>query len=509
MNDGDRIWRLTYTFGVIRFLALLVVALAAPAEAQPQPTLQVSEIRICTARAELESCRPVDLDTVRLKGAETTLVQTVTVDQRALPLARPLMVWVVALASSEVRWNGVLIGSNGVPAPDRARERPGRFIASFVVPSGLVKAGPNLVSMRLSAHHLWLPVRTPVHEFSVGYYQTPMLPGLSAYLPALLMLGALGAAAIYFGAAAFLDRTDRGALLLAGAASLVIAQLLVETARAFVAYDYPWHLVRVLAVALLSAAVAILAVAYTAQRFAPEWWRRAVLATSGVALLSLLLVPWWDLKALGALLGGLLVMLSCAWRGASAGLPGARVGVAAAILMIALMMYELTLFLDRTYYISTAALFLLLVAEQVLVLRNAHRAREAEALRAAGLERSLERARHFSAEPLVLLKDGACTHRVAPREMLFIKAADDYCEVQLKDGRTLLVTTSLSRLHASLPESFVRIHKSYVVNGDHVARVSARPQGGRALLLSDGQSLPVGRTYGNVLANWTVPMPKG
>jgi hypothetical protein len=35
------------------------------------------------------------------------------------------MVWITAMASTEVRWNGILVGRNGQPGPDRASERPG------------------------------------------------------------------------------------------------------------------------------------------------------------------------------------------------------------------------------------------------------------------------------------------------------------------------------------------------------------------------------------------------
>ncbi len=70
----------------------------------------------------------------------------------------------------------------------------------------------------------------------------------------------------------------------------------------------------------------------------------------------------------------------------------------------------------------------------------------------------------------------------------------------LKDGRTLLVTTSLGRLLERLPDRFVRVHKSYAVNRLHVASRAPRPGGGRVLNLSDGSSVPVGRSYGPAVA---------
>ena len=116
-----------------------------------------------------------------------------------------------------------------------------------------------------------------------------------------------------------------------------------------------------------------------------------------------------------------------------------------------------------------------LVVEQVATLRRARAEREGEAI--------------------VLLKDGTRAHRVAENDILYVRAADDYCDVALADGRSLMVTMSLARFLATLPARFVRVHKSYAVNRAHVARIEPRPGGGRMLVLSDGSAVPIGRSY--------------
>jgi DNA-binding LytR/AlgR family response regulator len=474
------------------FFLLLALIVAAPAPAWAAPAMKVGDLRICPADG---ACRPVDLQTLPLAAPETILERQVDIPREAFPPPRPLMVFVIAMASSEISWNGVPIGRNGIPGPDSAREKPGRFIATFAVPAELVRPGTNRVTARLSAHHLWLPVRRPVHVFDVGFYESPSLPGLTGYLPALLALGALAAAAVYFAASALFDRRDRLALLLALIAAIAMLQLGVETARSFISYSYPWHLVRVAAVALLAAVTAVLIAAYAARRFAPAW-KRAVPALAAVAALaSLLLVPWYDLKAIGAIIAGAAALLACAGRGAKRGQPESWVGIAFALILFALIGWQLTDFLDQSYYVALAAMLVVLVGEQVLVLRRARSAGEREALRAAGLE---ERLRDSAAHPsgrIARLKDGARTHQVPEADILFARAADDYCEVRLEDGRTLLVTTTLSRLQQGLSGHFVRIHKSYSVNAAHVAALGPRPGGGKQLTLADGTILPVGRAY--------------
>lgn len=482
MNDKDSRDAPDYRSIVRSLLAFLGLLLVAAA-----PVVSVSPEREC----EGSVCVPADLQWLSLQGRETLLARTVTVRADALPLERPLMVRLVAMASAEVRWNGVVIGRNGRPGPDAASEVPGRFVASFIVPAQLVRPGDNLVEAQLSAHHLWLPVRRTVHAFSVGPYESDPLPGLGDYLPALLALGALAGACFYF-AVAWASARERGAGLLALIAATAMTQLLFEVSRAFIAYTYPWHLARVAGIAFLAAAIALLTAAYAARRFAPEWRRPVLLSTAGAAAVSLFLVPYYDLKAISAILAGAAALGVCAIRGR--GLRGARVALLAALAVPALFAWQLTDFLDRAWFILLAAVLVALVAEQVQNLRRARAERDAESRRAAALAERLARAER-EGEPILGLKDGTRTHRVAESDILFIRAADDYCEAVLGDGRVTLVTMTLSRLLETLPQRFVRVHKSYAVNRAHVATIAARPGGGRMLKLSEGSEVPVGRSY--------------
>jgi hypothetical protein len=455
------------------------------------PAVSVGPARECAGAA----CTPADLQWLSLQGREAVLARTVTVRPDALPLERPLMVRIVAMASSEVRWNGVVIGRNGAPASDASNEIPGRFVASFIVPARLVRPGDNIVEVQLSAHHLWLPVQRVVHQFGVGPYESEELPGVADYLPALLTLGALLGACIYFGFA--WASGDRGAGLPALIAATGIAQLIAEVSRAFLAYSYPWHLARVSGIAILAAAIAILVAAYAARRFAPERQRAAILGTAASAAASVILIPYYDLKAISAIAAGAIALAICAF-------PRRRERSAAVALLLAasvplLFAWQLTAFLDSAWFLLLAAAMVALVAEQVTSLRRARAERDAETSRAAALAERLAKAER-TGEPILALRAGSRTHRVAESDILFIRAADDYCEAVLAGGRELLVTMTLARLLDTLPARFLRVHKSYAVNRAHVATIAARPGGGRMLKLSEGSEIPVGRSYAERVA---------
>ena len=57
----------------------------------------------------------------------------------------------------------------------------GLYVSHHMIPTRLVRPGVNILTVRMTAAHLWLPVYSPLHDIWVGYYETPRLPGLSDY----------------------------------------------------------------------------------------------------------------------------------------------------------------------------------------------------------------------------------------------------------------------------------------------------------------------------------------
>jgi two-component system response regulator LytT len=88
---------------------------------------------------------------------------------------------------------------------------------------------------------------------------------------------------------------------------------------------------------------------------------------------------------------------------------------------------------------------------------------------------------------------GSGTTLVRLDEIVAIHGADDYSEIEVADGRRLLHRKSLQRLGGELPPSFVRVHRSHIVNLDRVLGLDRTDGGAWHLRLEDGGSLPVGR----------------
>ena len=93
----------------------------------------------------------------------------------------------------------------------------------------------------------------------------------------------------------------------------------------------------------------------------------------------------------------------------------------------------------------------------------------------------------------VLVRDGSRVHVLSIEKIDYVQAQDDYVSFRC-DGRDYLKDQTLVQAEAALdPAKFVRIHRSYVLNLDRLARVETDERENRLAVLSDGRKLPVSR----------------
>ena len=83
---------------------------------------------------------------------------------------------------------------------------------------------------------------------------------------------------------------------------------------------------------------------------------------------------------------------------------------------------------------------------------------------------------------------------VLPVEKIdYVQAQDDYVSFRC-EGKDYLKDQTLAQVEAALdPAKFVRIHRSYVLNVDRLARVELDSRENRIAILADGRQLPVSR----------------
>jgi DNA-binding LytR/AlgR family response regulator len=73
-------------------------------------------------------------------------------------------------------------------------------------------------------------------------------------------------------------------------------------------------------------------------------------------------------------------------------------------------------------------------------------------------------------------------------------------DLYLRDNKHILFSGNLKELETQLPSTFLRVHRSYLVNMDYIQSLSNKssdqqktPAGGGFLLLNGGYEVPVSR----------------
>jgi two-component system LytT family response regulator len=93
----------------------------------------------------------------------------------------------------------------------------------------------------------------------------------------------------------------------------------------------------------------------------------------------------------------------------------------------------------------------------------------------------------------ILVRDGSRVHVLPVEKIDCVQAQDDYVAFQC-EGRSYLKEQTLAQVEASLdPRTFVRIHRSYILNIERLARVELDERENRVAILADGRRLPVSR----------------
>jgi two-component system LytT family response regulator len=94
----------------------------------------------------------------------------------------------------------------------------------------------------------------------------------------------------------------------------------------------------------------------------------------------------------------------------------------------------------------------------------------------------------------VLIRDGADVHVIPVGKIDYVEAQDDYVCFRT-EGKQLLKQQTMAEIEAALdPVRFVRIHRSYILNIDRLAKLELYAKDSHAAILRDGTRLPVSRT---------------
>ncbi|MBN2868302.1 MAG: response regulator [Flavobacteriaceae bacterium] len=89
----------------------------------------------------------------------------------------------------------------------------------------------------------------------------------------------------------------------------------------------------------------------------------------------------------------------------------------------------------------------------------------------------------------LFVKENGMFIKVKFEEILYIKSDHVYVEIILTTEKKHVVRTSLNEILSRLTNEFIRIHRGYIVNYNHIDQMHSNK------LLIDGEILPIGKKY--------------
>lgn len=91
----------------------------------------------------------------------------------------------------------------------------------------------------------------------------------------------------------------------------------------------------------------------------------------------------------------------------------------------------------------------------------------------------------------MVVHSGKARQRIAYRDILYLEAQDKLLNVNLERS-AIAIRSSLNALEKTLPEDFIRCHRSYIVNRLYIDKVSMADM---TIQLTTQETLPISRSY--------------
>lgn len=488
---------------VLHALIVAFLWLAAPGEGQAQGLsfFRSDAVTVCPASGPDENppdfsgspCKLVSAGEVDPQGKLIWIRTIVPVEDTHGPNGEPMSLYISGKMASKVYLNGVAVGQNGKPGINAESETAGLMDAELFLSADHIREGDNEVVLLASAHRGYLHLSRPFHMVGfapIGLYGKQVLARMG---PVLVTLGVFLVAGLYFAVMALIGASRIQFAILSAISLFSAGQLVSEALRNLVAYPYPVHDLRLIAITVFSAAFGLSVALHIFRAFKSRYVRPVIAGLGLACTLAAIGVASFDYKALVVMTLPLLASLIATGVWTWQRKPRAFVYFLSLLTFIGAIFVFQALFLDAVFFLLVAFFLLLLFVEQARAYAQEARERRSEEARANRLEQVLAEREERTESKFVEVKSAGRIERVATTDIVHCRGAGGYCELVLARGRVLLHTATLSDMENDLPATFLRVHRSHLVNIMFVKSFARDPAGTGTLTLTEGTEVPVSR----------------
>jgi len=402
----------------------------------------------------------------------------------------------------EIYWDGRFLGRNGVPGIDKETEMPGNVLRMYPMNQEMTVAGKHQLIIKTSNFH-WANLKF-AYLILIGYHSSiqsnddeivnMLMRQMSIHL--LLILICL---VLYFGG------IKHPTLLSFGGYAVVIflyyfKYYFFEYCELLDSYQYQW--METVFGFILNLRYLLLFL-FLLHFF--EIRRKSIyILISGFYLLFAAAAGFtWNLIFTNMITRTLFVgfLLAIVIMQLKKETPGYRLILSAIALLMLNHLYASYAYLCQPSYVFYPrfihqAIHLIfpgfIIVAIIIKVSNQYRKFQVISLKAKRLEDEFQ-AQKKKAQ-YIIYREKNENHLIPVQDIRFFKAERILVEVHLRNGRMELVEKPLNQLEEILPDHFVRIHRSYIVNIHQVASYQYVSGGVYEIRLKDGDVLPVSRS---------------
>jgi hypothetical protein len=431
------------------------------------------------------------------QNVELWLKANITVTDAYLKRKQPSAIFVFAKMSSEVFLNGEQLGSNGTPSFLKGEEFSGDMDAKFYIPPRLIKRGSNEVIIHVSSHHGFLTLARPIHFIGISEYGQTSDFFKRDLLILLSLLGAMLLGCTYLITLVYSaeDKETPGLILLMLAAAS--GQLFTEISRVIFNYSYPVHDIRLIAIVILSLIFGCSFLLFTLKKFAQAQRKLWLVLVVPLTIFLSIMIPGFDGKSVIAIL--VPALFSVVISGLSCWKIRSRESFS---YFIAYNVFCLTIVLTfgkfnsmYFYYIVTGmmAFLIIKIANQSVKDKKLRKEEEQQLVK---LQLKVDQLAQQKSPTTLQLSSAGRIEIIPVHDVAYCKAAGDYVEIFLINKKQSLFSGTLKSIEEQLPSTFLKVHRSYIVNLDEVMSVTSSKNGATSsgvLALKSGDEIPVSR----------------
>ncbi len=442
-------------------------------------------------------CQQSSVYKVDPQNREIWLKANLKVSQAYLKRQQPSALYVFGKMSSEVFLNGVKLGNNGTPSFFNEDEFSGDMDARFYIPPNLIKEGDNEVIVHASSHHGFLSLANPIHFIGISEYTQTGDFFKRDLLVSICLLGAMLLGCLYLITLVYKSEEKRTSVFILLMLASASGQLFLEISRVLFNYSYPLHDVRLIAIVVLSIIFGLSFLLFSLHKFAcrnKKYWFALVVT------LVLFLVFWitgFDGKsAVAILVPALFSLFFSAKKYTQMRTSESLAYILAFGLFVATILATFNNFNSMYFYYIVTIMMAFLVMKKTNEFAQERILRKVEEQQVIKLQLKLKQTAQAKPPEKLQLNCAGKVEFIPVNEISHCKASGDYVEIFMSDKRQSLYSGTLKRIEEQLPDSFIKVHRSYVVNMDEVISIASSTKGssgGGVITLKTGDEVPVSR----------------